>query len=397
MAKAELNAAKTARKDEFYTQFVDIQKEMNTYLEFDKDVFRDKTVLLPCDDPEWSNFTKYFAQNFETLGLKKLISTSFLPSLRTLREQPSLFETESSLYDSKLSRRSGKIFVLSSDINNDNKIDVNDLEWSYLAGDGDFRSKEVEQLRDESDIIVTNPPFSLFREFLAWIGATNKKFAILGNVNAITYKVVFPQIKANKMWLGPTISSGDREFQVPNSYPLEAAGTRVDEDGKRFIRVKGVRWFTNLDHGRRHQPLVLMTKADNKKFSKHKEVKGIGYKKYDNYDAIEIPFTDAIPSDHLGIMGVPITFLDKYSPEQFEILGATQRGCHDAVPDTKKYDDYWEVQPDGTKTGSSGGKTNENANLVGNDGKKNYFMNVRGRVIQSAYQRIFIKHRSPLR
>ena len=217
MAKAELNAAKTARKDEFYTQFVDIQKEMNTYLEFDKDVFRDKTVLLPCDDPEWSNFTKYFAQNFETLGLKKLISTSFLPSLRTLREQPSLFETESSLYDSELSRRSGKIFVLSSDINNDNKIDVNDLEWSYLAGDGDFRSKEVEELRDESDIIVTNPPFSLFREFLAWIGATNKKFAILGNVNAITYKVVFPQIKANKMWLGPTISSGDREFQVPNS------------------------------------------------------------------------------------------------------------------------------------------------------------------------------------
>lgn len=393
MAKAELNAAKSAKKDEFYTQFVDIEKEMNAYLEYDENVFKDKTVLLPCDDPEWSNFTKYFAQNFQKFGLKKLVSTSYAPSVRSLREQPSLFEVESPIFDNEKSETRGKIFTVSRDVNNDRKIDVNDLEWDYLKGDGDFRSPELCQLRDESDIIVTNPPFSLFREFLAWIIEGQKKFVILGNVNAVTYKEVFPLIMADRLWLGPTISSGDREFQVPSTYPLTAAGTRIDEDGNRFIRVKGVRWFTCLDHGRRHQPLSLMSMSDNKKFSKHKEVNGIGYKKYDNYDAIEVPFTDAIPSDYSGVMGVPITFLDKYSPDQFEILGATQRGCHDAVPDTKKYDDYWEVRPDGARTGSSGGKTNENANLEGNDGKKNYFINKKGHVIQSAYQRIFIRHR----
>ena len=196
------------------------------------------------------------------------------------------------------------------------------------------------------------------------------------------------------MWLGQSIHSGDREFQVPDSYPLESAGWRIDDTGRRFIRVKGVRWFTNLDHGRRHQPLPLMTMSENLRFSKHKEIKGQqDYVRYDNYDAIEIPYTDAIPSDYQGIMGVPISFLDKYSPEQFEILGATQRGCHDEVPDHKKYDDYWEVKPNGVPTGSSGGKTNENANLVGNDGKKNYFTNKDGRIVQSAYQRIFIRHR----
>ena len=393
MAKAELNAAKTAKKDEFYTQYSDIEKEMNAYLEYDENVFRDKTILLPCDDPEWSNFTKYFAQNFQKFGLRKLISTSYAPSARTLREQPTLFETQSPVFDEETSNLRGKIYTVSRDINNDKKIDVNDLEWDYLEGDGDFRSPELARLREEADIIVTNPPFSLFRDFLAWIIEGEKKFVILGNVNAVTYKEVFPLIKTDRLWLGPTITSGDREFQVPSSYPLAAASSRIDDDGNRFIRVKGVRWFTCLDHGRRHQPLALMTMDDNKKFSKHKEVNGFGYKTYDNYDAIEIPYTDAIPSDYEGVMGVPITFLDKYSPEQFEILGATQRGCHDEVPDTKKYDTYWEVRPDGTKTGSSGGKTNENANLVGNDGKKNYFTDKNGRVIQSAYQRIFIRHR----
>ena len=221
-----------------------------------------------------------------------------------------------------------------------------------------------------------------------------KQFVIIGNMNAITYKEVFPLIKENKTWLGPSISSGDREFQVPDGYPLNAAGWRIDENGIKYLRIKGVRWFTNLDHGRRHQPLPLMTMADNLKYSKHKEIKGKkSYDIYDNYDAIEVPFTDAIPSDYKGVMGVPISFLDKYNPEQFEILGATQRGCHDEVPDTKKYDDYREVQQNGEKTGSSGGKTNENANLLGNDGKKNYFINKDGRIIQSAYQRIFIKHR----
>ena len=196
-----------------------------------------------------------------------------------------------------------------------------------VLGNGDFRSKEVTKLRDEADFIVTNPPFSLFREFLAWIIEADKKFIIIGNMNAITYKEAFPLIKDNKMWLGYSIHSGDREFEVPNEYPLAAAGWRIDENGRKFIRVKGVRWFTNIDHGRRHQPLALMTMVDNLRFSKHKELKGkTAYDHYDNYDAIEVPFTDAIPSDYDGVMGVPISFLDKYCPEQFEILGITDRG-----------------------------------------------------------------------
>ena len=192
---------------------------------------------------------------------------------------------------------------------------------------GDFKSKEVTQLRNEADIIITNPPFSLFREFLAWIVEAHKQFIIIGNMNAITYKETFPLIKDNKMWLGYSIHSGDREFQVPDEYPLTAAGWRIDDNGRKFIRVKGVRWFTNIDHGRRHEPLPLMTMADNLRFSKHKELKGkTAYDRYDNYDAIEVPFTDAIPSDYDGVMGVPISFLDKYCPEQFEILGITDRG-----------------------------------------------------------------------
>jgi hypothetical protein len=390
-----LSKAKSGKNDEFYTQFHDIAKEINAYLEYDENTFRGKTILLPCDDPEWSNFTKFFAQNFQRLGLKKLISTSFAPESKNYKTNysPTLFETNDPQFDENKTIINGKIFTLTHDKSGGRKIDVNDLEWTYLKGDGDFKSEEIIKLRNEADIIITNPPFSLFREFLAWIMEAEKNFLIIGNMNAITYKEVFPLIKNNKMWLGQSISSGDREFQVPSEYPLEAAGWRIDEDGKKFIRVKGIRWYTNLEHGRRHQALPLMTMQDNIKFSKHKEVKGKEYQTYDNYDAIEIPFTDAIPSDYEGIMGVPISFLDKYSPEQFKILGATQRGCHNEVPDTKKYDSYWEVDQSGKKTGSSGGKTNENANLEGNDGKKNYFINEQGHIVQSAYQRIFIKHK----
>ena len=329
MANENLSKAKIAKNDEFYTQYADIQKEINAYLEYNPDVFRGKTILLPCDDPEWSNFTKFFAQNFENFGLKKLISTSYAVESKQIKQwQPTLFETENPNYDADKSRTNGKIFILDHDTNQNGKIDIEDLEWQYLDGDGDFRSDEVKKLRDEADIVITNPPFSLFREFLAWIVEAEKEFVIIGNMNAITYKEVFPLIKDNKMWLGQSISSGDREFAVPDDYPLQAAGYRVDENRcngtypfKNYIRVKGVRWFTNLEHGRRHQPLSLMTMEDNIKFSKHKEVKGIGYQKYDNYDAIEVSFTDAIPSDYDGIMGVPISFIDKYCPEQFEILG----------------------------------------------------------------------------
>lgn len=323
MANTNLSNAKSAKNDEFYTQYVDIQNEVNAYLDYDPDVFRGKTVLLPCDDPEWSNFTKFFAQNFQRFGLKKLISTSFAAESKNVKTlyQPSLFETESPKFDKKKTAVRGKIFVLDHDTNRNGVIDHEDIEWDYLKGDGDFRSAEVKKLRDEADIIVTNPPFSLFREFLAWIVEADKKFLIIGNMNAIKYKEVFPLIMRNALWLGESIHSGDREFGVPDEYPLFAAGSRVDESGKKYIRVKGVRWYTNLEHGRRHEPLQLMTERENIKFSKHKEVRGIGYQHYVNYDAIEVPFTDAIPSDYDGVMGVPISFMDKYCPDQFEIVG----------------------------------------------------------------------------
>ena len=322
MTNNTLTSAKKAKQDEFYTQYADIQAEINAYLEYDPDVFRGKTILLPCDDPEWSNFTKFFAQNFEFFGLKKLISTSYAVESKKIKDwEPTLFETENPYYDAEKSKTHGKIFILDRDVNANGRIDIEDLEWQYLNGDGDFRSDEVKKLRDEADVIVTNPPFSLFREFLAWIVEVDKKFLIIGNQNAVTYKEVFPLMKSNRMWLGASIHSGDREFGIPSYYPLEAAGWRVDAQGNKFIRVKGVRWFTNLDHGHRHESLKLMTMADNIKFSRHKEVRGIQYGHYDNYDALEVPFTDAIPSDYNGVMGVPITFFDKYCPEQFEILG----------------------------------------------------------------------------
>lgn len=394
---SNLSKAKTAKNDEFYTQYHDIEKEIMAYLEFDQNAFRGKTILLPCDDPEWSNFTKFFAQNFERFGLKKLISTSYAPESKDNKSayQPTLFETNDPQFDENKTVKNGKIFTLTHDKSGDGKIDVNDLEWKYLEGNGDFKSQEIKKLRDEADIIITNPPFSLFRNFLSWIVEVEKKFVIIGSKNAITYKEVFPLIKENKMWVGTTSFSKDMLFISPEEIdPREkpSSATRI-VDGIVFLRSPSV-WYTNLDHGRRHQSLPLMTMQDNIKFSKHKQVKGREYQKYDNYDAIEISFTDSIPSDFDGVMGVPISFLDKYSPEQFEILGATQRGCHDEVPDTNKYDDYWEVKQNGEKTGSSGGKTNENANLIGNDGKKNYFINRDGKVIQSAYQRIFIKHKN---
>ena len=342
MANKNLSAAKNAKNDEFYTQYADIQKEVNAYLEYDENVFRGKTILLPCDDPEWSNFTKFFAQNFERFGLKKLISTSYAIESKKIKQiyQPTLFETEAPQFDKKKTRVRGKIFVLDHDTNKNGRIDIEDLEWDYLKGDGDFRSDEVKKLRDEADIIVTNPPFSLFREFLAWIVEAEKKFLIIGNMNALKYKESFPLIQNGKMWLGESIHSGDREFAVPNEYNLYATGFRVDENGQKFIRVKGVRWYTNLEHGRRHQMLRLMTEKDNIKFSKHKEIRSIGYQHYVNYDAIEVPYTDAIPSDYGGVMGVPISFLDKYCPEQFEIIGTSPQLAHPIVEYVEKDAQY---------------------------------------------------------
>jgi len=327
MANTNLKEAKAAKNDEFYTQFHDIEIEMNAYLEYDPDVFRGKTVLLPCDDPEWSNFTRYFAAKFDELGLKKLISTSYAPDSKKYKipYQPSLFEQEAPQFDPSKAQVKGKIFILERDKSGDGRINIDDLEWKYMDGDGDFRSKEVTELRNEADFIITNPPFSLFREFLAWIVEAGKKFAVIGNMNAITYKEIFPLIKDNKVWLGATGNGNDMVFGVPD-------GAKVDEKDKakaarlgyvgNYTRLGNSCWFTSIEHGRRHEPLPLMSMADNLRFSKHKELKGkAAYDRYDNYDAIEVPFTDAIPSDYDGVMGVPISFLIKYCPEQFEILG----------------------------------------------------------------------------
>lgn len=321
MANSNLTSAKKAKNDEFYTQYHDIEKEINSYLEYDPNVFKDKTILMPCDDPEWSNFTKFFAQNFERFGLKKLISTSYAPESKKFKNnyQPTLFEVNDPQFDEYKTKKNGKIFTLTRDKSGDGKIDVNDLEWSYLKGDGDFRSDEIKKLRDEADIIITNPPFSLFREFLSWIIEANKQFVLIGSMNAITYKEIFALLKANKMWLGNGFKAGNAYFASPLSKDY-ADGVYDKETG--LVKFRNCCWYTNIDHGKRHQPLALMTMKDNLKFSKHKEIKENGYQNYDNYNAIEVSYTDAIPSDYDGIMGVPISFLDKYLPEQFEIVGS---------------------------------------------------------------------------
>lgn len=336
-ANTDLHTALVAKRDEFYTTYEVIEREMNSYVEYDKDVFRDKTILCPCDDPEWSNFTKYFAVNFERLGLKKLISTSYAKGAGN--RQVTLFEKNSPNYDIDKHLLNGKIFILESDINQNGRIDDEDITFEYLKGDGDFNSKEVTDMLNESDIIITNPPFSKFRKFLKWILNARKKFIIIGNINAVTFKDVFPYIMNDEIWLGATIHSGDRKFYVPEDYPLEAAGCGVEPNGKRYIQVKGVRWYTNIEHGWRHEVLQLMNMKDNLKYNRkllNKLNKKFGiknYPSYDNYAALEVPITEAIPIDYKGVMGVPITFLDKYNPEQFEIIGMTANG---AVPDAIK-------------------------------------------------------------
>ena len=344
MAKnSNLGAAKAAKNDEFYTQYADIQKEVNAYLEYNPDTFRDKTVLLPCDDPEWSNFTRFFAQNFERLGLKRLISTSYAVESKKYKDyEPTLFETESPLFDIDKTRIKGKIFELTRDTNGSGRIDIDDLEWHYLEGDGDFRSPEVCALRDQADIIVTNPPFSLFREFLAWIMAAKTQCLVIGNMNAITYKEIFSLIQDNRLWLGATGFVSDMVFGVPKGTEVDpkdrAKAAKLGYVGD-YTRLGNSCWFTSIDHGRRHAPLKLMTMKDNMRFGRHKDIVEHGYPKYENYDAIEVPYTDAIPSDYNEMMGVPISFLDKYCPEQFEILqlcashGKTPKG----IPNESAY------------------------------------------------------------
>lgn len=315
-----LHQAAKAKKDEFYTQLVDIEKELRHY----KEQFRGKIVYCNCDDPYESNFFKYFAASFNALELKKLIATSYIGSPIAGGQLP-LVEIEGLKPEGKEPFRIEINEV--KDLNNDGAVSLEDVEHllrqdanvaAPLEGDGDFRSEECIDLLKQADVVVTNPPFSLFRDYVAQLTELDKEFLIIGNINAITYKECFRFIKENRMWLGASIHSGDREFRVPDDYPLDAAGYRVDDDGNKYIRVKGVRWFTNLDYEERHQELVLYKKYTPEEFPK-----------YDNYDAINISKTADIPMDHDGVMGVPITFIDKYNPDQFEIMGMSASAGYD--------------------------------------------------------------------
>jgi len=344
---AGLNKAAKAKKDEFYTQLTDIEKEMRHYREF----FRGKIVFCNCDDPFESHFFKYFAMNFNALGLKKLIATCYASSPIAGEELAYYVSSSGQLsfvpfadmmpMEPKGVRRPYKIEICEvTDANQDGREDLADVEYllrnrkntlTLLEGDGDFRSPECVALLQQADVVVTNPPFSLFRAFVAQLVEYGKFFLIIGNVNAVTYKEVFPLIMQNKMWLGASIHSGDREFRVPDDYPLEAAGYRIDEDGVKYIRVKGVRWFTNIDYAARHEDLIL-----------YREYAPEDYPKYDNYDAIEVSKTADIPCDYSEMMGVPITFLDKFNPDQFEIIGLAKRGAGDPRLKTRVYtkEDY---------------------------------------------------------
>ena len=312
-----LGNARKGKKDEFYTQLADIEIELKHYRKH----FAGKTVFCNCDDPYESNFFKYFAMNFNYLGLKKLIATCYTGS-PVIYEQLTFFGENVLMEQASSERKPYKIEITEvSDVDGDGAVTLTDVEHllrnkknvlTLLEGDGDFRSDECLEILKEAQIVVTNPPFSLFREYIAQLIEYKKQFLIIGNINAVTYKEVFPLIKENKLWMGYSIHSGDREFRVPDDYPLNASGCRIDENGYKYIRVKGVRWFTNMDYIERHTNLDLWKKYTSEE-----------YPKYDNYDAINIDVTANIPEDYDEIMGVPITFLDKYNPDQFEILGIT--------------------------------------------------------------------------
>lgn len=313
-ANKNLRSAKTDKKDEFYTQLSDIEKELKHY----KNHFKDKTVLCNCDDPRVSNFFHFFSYNFEKFGLKKLIATCYKSQDSDLFSQNN---SEKAIY-----------LEYTGDKNGNNVPDVEEIGINHLQGDGDFRSKECIELLKEADIVVTNPPFSLFREYVAQLVEYDKKFVIIGNLNALTYRDIFKLVKENKLWFGHSIHSGDREFRVPEDYPLNAASSRIDEEGNKYIRVKGVRWYTNLDFNERHEDLILYKKYNEEE-----------YPKYENFDAINVDVTKDIPVDYNGIMGVPITYIDKYNPDQFEIIGlgisnsGIEIGVQPYKPEHKKY------------------------------------------------------------
>ena len=291
----DFQQARQEKKDEFYTSLIDIELELKHYTKH----FEDKVVYCNCDDPRDSNFFRYFFANFEKLGLRKLITTCYRS------QDPESFgknKSDKAVYLEYTGDKSG-----------DSVLNAEEIGIKQLSGDGDFRSAESIELLKQADVVVTNPPFSLFSEYVAQLVEYKKKFVIIGNMNAVTYTNIFPLIQSNQMWYGPSIRSGDREFRVPEDYPITAAGSRVDEFGNKHVRVKGVRWFTNLDFPSRHEDLDL-----------HRAYSPDANPKYANFDAIEVGKTKDIPFDYDGPMGVPITFLDKFNPDQFEILGSSK-------------------------------------------------------------------------
>ncbi|HEY4511263.1 MAG TPA: adenine-specific methyltransferase EcoRI family protein [Candidatus Paceibacterota bacterium] len=404
MANSNLTNAKKAKNDEFYTQYGDIQKEIEAYLDYNPNVFRGKVVYCNCDDPFESNFFRYFVLNFNKLGLKQLITTSYKPS-PVANTQLGLFGDDKTLAKSKgRPKITANKFIINevNDIDGDGEFNLKDIalqlkvnkhnEWAPLEDDGDFKSPECVELLKQSDIVVTNPPFSLFREYVKQLFEYGKKFVIIGTMNAITYKEIFPLIKVNNLWLGATGNGNDMVFAVPNGAEIAESdrqkAARLGYVGN-YTRLGNSCWFTNLDHGRRHKPLPLMTMEENLKYSKHKEIKGKkAYEKFDNFDAIEVPFTDAIPSDYGDVMGVPKSFLDKYNPDQFEILG------YDKSIDlrTKVYPKQQQIDKDGKKSSvtklNDGGAIKVSTKPV----DMTYYMVDNEYYIQ-AFSRIFIKHK----
>jgi hypothetical protein len=341
-AANRLTNARSAKRDEFYTRYIDIQKEVEAYLEFDPDTFRDQVIYCNCDDPFESDFFKYFAANFNRLGLKKLITTSYDGSPIAGAQL-----TFSEYVEGNGKRQKPNAIAIEieevNDLNNDGARDIEDVRLfleqnphrrTRLPGGGDFRSDECVELLKQADIVVTNPPFSLFSEFVALLVGHGKRFLIIGNTNAITYRELFPLIRANKLWLGCTNFNVGMFFEVPDDW--EQFHHIDDQSGKKIARVSTSCWYTSLDHGRRHKPLSLMTMAENLRYSPGLRGKA-AYDKYDNYDAIEVATYKEIPSDFGGVMGVPVTFLDKYSPEQFEIVGTLESSDPDNPYRTRWY------------------------------------------------------------
>lgn len=393
-----MNKAKNEKKNEFYTRYEDIEREMNAYVEYNHDVFKNKTILLPCDDPEWSNFTKYFVANFNRFGLRKLVSTSYAFESKVDKGtyQLSLFESESPKYDAKKTKTHGKIFVLDRNKKQSEKINIDDLEWEYLEGDGDFRSNEVKKLRDEADIIITNPPFSLFLSFFEWIMEAKKQFIIIGDMNAVSDLHVFPYIQKNKIWMGEAFNV-TMTFAMDESY--ETNISERDNMGRKLGKVPAICWYTNIELAKRHTLLRLMSKADNLKFNKklikkcNEDFGVLDYPHYDNYDAIEVPFVNAIPSDYDGIMGVPMSFIGSYNPEQFEILGTVSASQNEGTLNTgKKYNKYIGYRQDGTLNGRTGSTFGKCPVIIKDDGKHPYYEKD-GIRVQATYPRIFIKHK----